>query len=827
MKNVANIHRSVFKTVFALVMLLSGLSYAQAQTGQRFKRIDYGYDQISGKVNEVHYQAGEADAFYHVYQYDADNRITKVNTSKDSIIWDEDARYFYYEHGPLARVEIGDNNVQGMDYAYTLQGWIKGVNSNLLKAENDMGQDGLPNGPHPLVAKDAFGYTLNYHTSDYQAIDNTNWNNTAQRFEAVTANSDLMAARFDLFNGNIGSMVTTLMEPKVYTGAPNEMPNILPQGTAYKYDQLNRLLEMKAFQNLKVSTNEWEQGSTYNGLYHNAFKYDANGNILGQLRADGAGTIIDSLTYKYAKHTNQRTKANRLYLVNDQVSVSAFTDDIDDQGAFDNLDPNDGSNNYMYDSIGNLIQDRQEEIKKIEWTIYGKIKSITRFLGSLRSDLEFHYDAGGNRVSKIEKPRDVNGVKPQSDWIATYYGRDAHGNVMGIYRHVAVATVVSCKVMERNIYGGSRLGSDYTEVELVGTSVTKSISRTLGNKWFEGSNHLGNVLAVFGGRKIPRDDGGDGVVDYFQPDVVSSSDYSPFGVILDGRGFGNSGRFGFNSKEKDNEISGNGNNYDYGFRIYNPRLGRFLSIDPIASKFPFISPYIYAEDRPVDGKDLDGLEWTTTKTYDVATGRFEVHYEVKIKVYSSSECAKSAEEQKEIMEGVKSQFEASLTQFDKDKNINYTAELKYEFVDVKDIDKKKDFVMELGSQYIIPGVGTVNGITRGGLGESQVNDLMVSVDDLSGKKRELKDIIRTAIHELLHSGGERHPFDQKNEVEDVKQYTPAGNRNNAVEDKTIQENIMNSGGNPVKKLQSTEGTKLTSGQKVHLANTINKAKKRQ
>ncbi len=366
MKNVANIHRSVFKTVFALVMLLSGLSYAQAQTGQRFKRIDYGYDQISGKVNEVHYQAGEADAFYHVYQYDADNRITKVNTSKDSIIWDEDARYFYYEHGPLARVEIGDNNVQGMDYAYTLQGWIKGVNSNLLKAENDMGQDGLPNGPHPLVAKDAFGYTLNYHTSDYQAIDNTNWNNTAQRFEAVTANSDLMAARFDLFNGNIGSMVTTLMEPKVYTGAPNEMPNILPQGTAYKYDQLNRLLEMKAFQNLKVSTNEWEQGSTYNGLYHNAFKYDANGNILGQLRADGAGTIIDSLTYKYAKHTNQRTKANRLYHVNDKVSVSAFTDDIDDQGAFDNLDPNDGSNNYMYDSIGNLIQDRKEGIKKIE-----------------------------------------------------------------------------------------------------------------------------------------------------------------------------------------------------------------------------------------------------------------------------------------------------------------------------------------------------------------------------------------------------------------------------------------------------------------------------
>ncbi len=40
-------------------------------------------------------------------------------------------------------------------------------------------------------------------------------------------------------------------------------------------------------------------------------------------------------------------------------------------------------------------------------------------------------------------------------------------------------------------------------------------------------------------------------------------------------------RYGFNGKEKDNEAKGEGNQYDYGFRVYDPRLGRFLSEDPL------------------------------------------------------------------------------------------------------------------------------------------------------------------------------------------------------------------------------------------------------
>jgi len=67
-------------------------------------------------------------------------------------------------------------------------------------------------------------------------------------------------------------------------------------------------------------------------------------------------------------------------------------------------------------------------------------------------------------------------------------------------------------------------------------------------------------------------------------------------------------RFGFNGKENDNEVKGQGNQQDYGMRIYDPRLGRFLSVDPISKKFPELSPYQFASNTPIWAIDMDGLE---------------------------------------------------------------------------------------------------------------------------------------------------------------------------------------------------------------------------
>jgi RHS repeat-associated protein len=68
-------------------------------------------------------------------------------------------------------------------------------------------------------------------------------------------------------------------------------------------------------------------------------------------------------------------------------------------------------------------------------------------------------------------------------------------------------------------------------------------------------------------------------------------------------------RYGFNGKENDNEVKGEGNQQDYGMRVYDPRLARFLSVDPIAKEYPELTPYQFASNRCIDGIDLDGLEF--------------------------------------------------------------------------------------------------------------------------------------------------------------------------------------------------------------------------
>jgi RHS repeat-associated protein len=87
--------------------------------------------------------------------------------------------------------------------------------------------------------------------------------------------------------------------------------------------------------------------------------------------------------------------------------------------------------------------------------------------------------------------------------------------------------------------------------------------------------------------------------------------YYPFGMMQEGRQFvgGMGYRWGFNGQDKDNEIKGGGNSYAFEYRIHDSRLGRFLSVDPLESEYPWNSPYAFAENRAIDGRDLEGREW--------------------------------------------------------------------------------------------------------------------------------------------------------------------------------------------------------------------------
>ena len=68
-------------------------------------------------------------------------------------------------------------------------------------------------------------------------------------------------------------------------------------------------------------------------------------------------------------------------------------------------------------------------------------------------------------------------------------------------------------------------------------------------------------------------------------------------------------KYGFNGMERDDEIKGSGNSYDFGARIYDPRVGRWLSLDPLMKKYPSLSPYNYVNNSPTNYIDYDGRDF--------------------------------------------------------------------------------------------------------------------------------------------------------------------------------------------------------------------------
>lgn len=574
-------------------------------TGQRFKRLDYTYDLVSGKTNTFTYQDRQADAWYTKYDYDADNRITDVQTSRDSVLWDEDAKYFYYKHNLLARIEMGNYMVQGLDYVYTLQGWRKGVNSNTLDTLTDPGQDGAKLGQNSSFAKDVYGYSLGYYLGDYLPIGYANNWTPTNRFESDVNpgnnSSDLLNSRNDLFNGNISYMVTSLTDPTNH--------HTIPQGMGYQYDQLQRLIQAQAYTDIDTINNIWNKTGTYNNAYLNQFTYDENGNILTQVKDDGSGNPVDNLKYEYSKDGSNLLQ-NRLYNVNNSVSPGP-PDQFPQQGIFNaSLAEVNYKNNYSYDEIGELKKDSINKIDSITWEINGKIKRIYRNSLSIRDNIKFDYDPSGNIIDKQIFDHSGNLL------YTLYYVRDSQGNIISVYLLVNdnIHHSQTYSQIERGIYGDKRRGEEVTETSLIGSSPPPLndviLTHSLGEKRYELDNHLGSVLAIISDNK-------QAVQSILHPGEVGSyaalqytvNDYYPYGAAMEERTFNpNDYRYGFNGKEKNDEIFGAGDCYNYDMRFYDPRLGRPMSIDQLYKKYPMLSCYQFFSDNPIENVDLDGQE---------------------------------------------------------------------------------------------------------------------------------------------------------------------------------------------------------------------------
>ncbi|RYZ22584.1 MAG: hypothetical protein EOO16_08470 [Chitinophagaceae bacterium] len=470
------------------------------------KTVDYEYDLASGKMNRVFYQKGQQDQYIYHYEYDADNRLEKVLSGRDAVLY-RDALYKYYLHGPLARTELGHDGrqVQGVDYAYTLQGWLKGINGLVASGPksapgSDMGGDGEAGTLYASFPRDAYAYTLGYFEKDYEPVGSYPGAHPIQVNSFQYLQPGNPGTGLELFNGNIA-----------YTTHSNRM---LLDGEAvpysYRYDQLNRLVSMRSHPGLNGDGGgEWSAESPLN-VFAEDVTYDANGNILSYTRnGSEQQEQMDQLTYHYPSPYH-----NKLDHVHDEVDPNYYVKtDIDAQ------DPD----NYTYDQIGNIIRDRSDnDDTRIEWTVYGKIRRITKANAGV--EITYAYDAAGNRISKRVQ-------KGGGDVYTTYYFRDAQGNVLGVYGTKGAPTATPVMTWkEQHLYGSNRLGMWKAGIRMDGTSNLPYETTNLGSRQYELSNHLGNVLSVISDKIV---DNGDGP----EAEVLVARDYYPFGMLMPDRSY--------------------------------------------------------------------------------------------------------------------------------------------------------------------------------------------------------------------------------------------------------------------------------------------------
>ena len=93
-----------------------------------------------------------------------------------------------------------------------------------------------------------------------------------------------------------------------------------------------------------------------------------------------------------------------------------------------------------------------------------------------------------------------------------------------------------------------------------------------------------------------------------EPVVSSWSDYYAFGWEMPGRKWndGDGHRYGFNGMEVDNEFTNSTTHLDFGARIYDSRIGRWLTRDALEAYYSDGSPYVFALNSPIQAIDPDG-----------------------------------------------------------------------------------------------------------------------------------------------------------------------------------------------------------------------------
>jgi RHS repeat-associated protein len=346
------------------------------------------------------------------------------------------------------------------------------------------------------------------------------------------------------------------------------------QDTAYAYDLAGNIITLteRAPQSGVGGTDELARGFTYDALYRLLYATGRENQPTAarpwqeSTRADGAqSTTAYTQRYRYDKLGNiqqlRHTAAN---------SADSFTRSFDyGPGATNYLQQVDLAGTqvaYQYDAAGNVTQENGS--RQFQWDAANQLRQFATWTGAGAPPtlVAYYVYTGGQRVKKLTQTS-------ADTWQVTVYADSGFEHRYEVRQGMRTSEQTQVAVLDgqHRLYqrrSGDALGDQRPD------------------KLHALDDHLGSAAAQ-------TDAGGQ---------LVSREEYYPFGETS----FGSTQkqRYRFCGKELDEE---SGLCY-YGMRYYAAWLCRFVSVDPLAAKYSYYTPYQYAGNKPISYIDLDGAE---------------------------------------------------------------------------------------------------------------------------------------------------------------------------------------------------------------------------
>ncbi|PKW20465.1 DUF6443 domain-containing protein [Flavobacterium lindanitolerans] len=387
--------------------------------------------------------------------------------------------------------------------------------------------------------------------------------NSINNFEdEIIANKDLFAFKLNYWEvgDSPDSNLPPLFNGNISQSSWISRSDYKKRDYAYYYDPLNRLRSAFYFKNGRASNS-----------YNEFMDYDKNGNIMhinrfGDLDYDSFSIEIDALDYAYDTH-------GRLKSVKDNTNHPAgFRDGADME------------EEYLYDNRGNIIKDENKGILSISYN-------------HMDLPLEINFRAGG----KINYLYNASGEK--------------------LKKTVTEGTVVT----ETEYLSGFQYSSGILDFFQTTEGYVQAI-KTRFAYVFNYTDHLGNVRLSYGmddkeGKLVILEE------NHYYPFGAKHEKYNsdryeyvlnefgvqyPLGISPLPPGYRKAYQFKYNEKEFQDEIGLN--LYDYGARNYDPAIGRWTTIDPLAEISDDETPFQYAHNNPIaylDPTGLTGQTWAT------------------------------------------------------------------------------------------------------------------------------------------------------------------------------------------------------------------------